>query len=417
MTIKISACLMVKDEAANIARCIASIKRIGAIDEILILDTGSTDNTPQIATEAGATVRILENQDDYFIDTNRGRFIDFSKARNESMVGAGGDWLLLMDADEDIVGDAKDLKNILAGIGEEVEALTVQFVDMQRGREVMRFQSARIFRRGKVRFEGIVHNRPVFKLPAFCCQDVKIEVRHYGYDFATDDAEMAKWKRTVGLLEHRLEQNPDDAIPYFYLAQSWSHRGEHQKAIEYAIKYIASRDKLDNFNPSIYYTLLMELKKAGEVELMDTWLAEALRELPSDVDIAAAAIEYGEWQQRPVAIKRGSERFILNYDALSANPLANGTRFIYSYNDYQLSRALFHFGLMSVHEGLTVIKRLNDTLKKMDDKKYSGTVLDDLDRECQNMGLKDWRSVIGRDCKVLSLADKKTAKKKRKKSR
>jgi glycosyltransferase involved in cell wall biosynthesis len=404
---------MVRNEAANIARCIGSIQRLGVVDEILILDTGSTDSTPQIANEAGAKVRILENPDDYFIETARGRFIDFSKARNESMVGASGDWLLLMDADEDVIGDAENLKNIIAGLGDDVEALTIQFVDIQQGREVMRFQSARLFKRDKVRFEGVVHNRPIFKLPAFSCPDVKIEIRHYGYDFATPEDELKKWNRTVGLLEYRLEQNPDDPIPYFYLAQSWSHRGEHQKSIDYAIKYIANRDKLDNFNPSIYFTLLMELKKANEPELMDKWLAEALKELPLDVDIAAAAVEYGEWQQKPIAIKRGSERFIMNYDALTNNQLANGTRFIYSYNDYQLTRALFHFGLMSIHEGLSVIKRLYGTLKKMEDKKYTGTVFDDLDREFRGMNVKDWRSVIGRDCKVVQLANNKKKKKRK----
>ena len=188
MTIKISACMMVRNESANIARCIGSIQRLGAVDEILILDTGSTDSTPQIANDAGAKVRILENPDDYFIETKRGRYIDFSKARNESMVGAAGDWVLLIDADEDIVGDAGNLKTILSQMGDEVEGVTLQFIDKQQGREVMQFQSARIFRNGKVRFEGVVHNRPYFKQPAFFCPDIKLEIHHYGYDL-TPDAE------------------------------------------------------------------------------------------------------------------------------------------------------------------------------------------------------------------------------------
>jgi len=405
---------MVRNEAHNIARCIASIKRLKAIDEILILDTGSTDATPQIANDAGARVRLLENPDDYFIETKRGRYIDFSKARNESMVGASGDWILIVDADEDIVGDASTLKHILGQMEDDIEGVTLQFIDKQQGRDIMQFQQARIFRNGRIRWDGVVHNRPYFKQPAFFCPDIKLEIHHYGYDL-TPEAEQKKWDRTVGLLEYRLEQNPDDAVPYFYLAQNYSQIKEHEKSVEFALKYIAARDTLDNFNLSIYFTLLMELKKLGDAEKMDTWLAQALKELPNDLDIAAAAIEYGEWQQKSVALKLGSEKFIRNYDALAANKLANGTRFVYSNNKYWLTRALFHFSLMSMHEGIRSLTRLYDDLKAMDDPKYVASVFDDIDRETRQMKLSDWRSVIGRGCKVVQLAKPEKKKKKKRK--
>ena len=69
----LSAALMVKDESQNIARAIDSIRNAGVVDDILVIDTGSTDGTPEIAREHGARVVIPENLDDFFIDTETGR--------------------------------------------------------------------------------------------------------------------------------------------------------------------------------------------------------------------------------------------------------------------------------------------------------------------------------------------------------
>lgn len=97
---RLSACLIVKNEAKNLSRCLASLK--GRVDEIVVLDTGSTDGTPAIAEAAGAKV---------------GRFAwvdDFSAARNAAARLATGDWILAIDADEVLdPGDAAMLRRAL----------------------------------------------------------------------------------------------------------------------------------------------------------------------------------------------------------------------------------------------------------------------------------------------------------------
>ena len=84
--ILISLCMIVKNEEKRLSACINSISEI--IDEIIVVDTGSTDDTPQIAQNHGVKL--------FFHDFNN----DFSEVRNISIKHATKDWILFLDADE-----------------------------------------------------------------------------------------------------------------------------------------------------------------------------------------------------------------------------------------------------------------------------------------------------------------------------
>jgi len=86
MKAKISVCMIVKNEAPCLARCLESVK--GIADEIIIVDTGSEDQTVQIAHTFTDKVFHFDWCD------------DFSAARNESLKHATGDWVMILDADE-----------------------------------------------------------------------------------------------------------------------------------------------------------------------------------------------------------------------------------------------------------------------------------------------------------------------------
>src|SRR4051794_40673333 len=83
---KLSLCMIVKNESKHLANCLESVE--GVVDEIIIVDTGSTDDTVEIAKSYGAKVYHYEWND------------NFSDARNESIKYATGDWILVLDADE-----------------------------------------------------------------------------------------------------------------------------------------------------------------------------------------------------------------------------------------------------------------------------------------------------------------------------
>lgn len=88
----VSACIIAKDEAQHIERCLLSLT--GLADELIVIDTGSSDATPDIAVHCGATV---------FHEPWRH---DFSFHRNQAMDRATGHWLLIIDADEEVIGPA-----------------------------------------------------------------------------------------------------------------------------------------------------------------------------------------------------------------------------------------------------------------------------------------------------------------------
>lgn len=84
----LSVCIITKNEEKNISRCLESIKNIA--DEIIVVDTGSTDKTVEIANKYESKVS--------FHKWNN----DFSDARNASIKKATKDWILFLDADEEL---------------------------------------------------------------------------------------------------------------------------------------------------------------------------------------------------------------------------------------------------------------------------------------------------------------------------
>jgi glycosyltransferase involved in cell wall biosynthesis len=97
--VRIALVMIVRDEAESIARCLLSAK--GAVDEMIVLDTGSTDATIAIARDLGAKVFEWAWRD------------DFAAARNEALSHSTADWNLILDADEWLVGDGQLLRQVV----------------------------------------------------------------------------------------------------------------------------------------------------------------------------------------------------------------------------------------------------------------------------------------------------------------
>ncbi len=97
---RLSVCMIAKNEESFLANCLASVQ--GLVDEIILVDTGSTDKTKEIALRFGAKVFDFSWRD------------DFAAARNESLRHATGDWILVLDADEEL--DEEGRENIRQAI-------------------------------------------------------------------------------------------------------------------------------------------------------------------------------------------------------------------------------------------------------------------------------------------------------------
>ena len=141
---RLSLCMIAKNEEEFIGDCLASVSKL--VDEIIVVDTGSTDRTIEIAESYGAKVLHHPWQG------------DFAAARNESLAHATGDWILVLDADETLPSEGHaELKKALRNKDNVGYALAIENLMGEAGNEV---QTALIFRlfqnRPDVRFEGII---------------------------------------------------------------------------------------------------------------------------------------------------------------------------------------------------------------------------------------------------------------------
>jgi len=163
----ISCCMIVKDEEAFLEQCLESVKDY--VDEIIIVDTGSTDQTVDIARRYTDKV--------YFHPWEG----SFSKARNQALAHATCDWIFIIDADEELLqGSGEKLRQAVREAG-DAEAIHVNTISVYSGgRKTARHNSERLFRNnGVIHYEGIVHNRVVGMRSV---KASRIELMHYGYN-------------------------------------------------------------------------------------------------------------------------------------------------------------------------------------------------------------------------------------------
>ena len=291
----------------------------------------------------------------------------------------------MLDADEELSGDSSGLISFLQKITDEIDAIALMFRDIQGGRQHMQFPQPRIFRRWRVRWENIVHNRPVMREPAILFPDLSI--MHYGYDDG-EETKAKKTARTMGLLKKQLEIDPDSHWVHFYLAQIYGDNGQLDECISASESYIACKPRVDRFNTSVYFTLCQACMAKGDMELSDKWIGEAVRELPDDIDIAAVVFDFGIKTQRPAVILSGASMFLAAYDKLQASPCSMGSRFTYTNRPEALARVLYQVVAMRLEESIVQLDRLKKILPACEDSAKRETIETELRSTLSRLGVR-----------------------------
>ncbi|HEX4349539.1 MAG TPA: glycosyltransferase family 2 protein [Verrucomicrobiae bacterium] len=239
--IKLSLAMIVKNEARCLARCLRSVQ--GIADEIIVADTGSTDDTVKIAKEFGAKVP-------HFDWIN-----DFAAARNFALAQTTGDWILVLDADEH-ASEAltREIREFIQGPAQIGRLKIVS--DFRHNGQMLRSSTfvSRLFPRG-AKFEGRIHEQIASPLPRV---NLRGELWHDGYLEAT------KSERNVSLLQAELAREPRNPYLQFQLALEYTSLGRTRDAFACLQKARAAMQPSDPFAPNVVVDFLyaaMELKE------------------------------------------------------------------------------------------------------------------------------------------------------------
>jgi len=234
--------MIVKNEAECLPRCLDSVR--GVVDEMVIVDTGSTDRTVQIAEERGARVFA-------FAWCN-----DFAAARNEALAHARGQWILALDADETLATSARRrLRALLRDSSYQAYLLNIRSpVKGLRSQSAVINAWPRLFRnRPEIRYQGRVHEQisPSIARMGGRVAPTDLVIDHLGYHQDFRD-QMEKQRRNLALLEQELAENPDDAMMLFHLGEALGIGGRVAEAVDAYRKAIAS-PRLPKQNTAVAY--------------------------------------------------------------------------------------------------------------------------------------------------------------------
>lgn len=217
---RLSLCLIARDEAARLERCLTSVRAL--VDELVVLDTGSSDGTQALAERLGARTASFAWCD------------DFAAARNACLDLARGDWALVLDADEVLLTPPAAARSIVETFAREhagrLGRLWIE--NVEDGRVQTRARLSRLIPLdGSHRYAGRVHEQVVRDGAPAPAADLELVVGHDGYSreaLARGD----KLSRNTRLLERAVDDAPGDGYLWYQLGRTRALAGDPVAALE-----------------------------------------------------------------------------------------------------------------------------------------------------------------------------------------
>jgi len=313
---RISLCMIVRNEEACLGRCLKSVQ--GHVDEIIVVDTGSTDRTVEIARRFGARIyhHPWEN--------------DFSKHRNQSLAYATGDWILQLDADEELFAEDGPLLRRIVREG-MADYYRCQFHDMEQSGAVHGvFYLTRLFRNGLgMGFFRKVHNQLQTRGEgAFSA----IRVRHYGYDLSPERME-AKHIRTTTLLTEMLAADPQDVYSRFQLVLSYSMHRDFAAAVAQGEQVLAIRRERGlqtGYFMTAFYTVAQACFALDRLVDAERIAREGLETFPEHLDLCHLLSILAFKRQAAAECRRFSARYLELHAVFTADPARLGNTYCHS---------------------------------------------------------------------------------------
>ena len=232
--------MIVKDEAERLGDCLASVAEY--VEEMIVVDTGSTDNTMEIARSYGARVVQVPWED------------DFAKARNVGLELATKRWVLSLDADERLSSPPPGYLNYLTE-RQDVHGYYVQmvsFIGDSTDGDSMTDEACRLFRNDpRIRFSRPIHEQVVpslLALPDACLLRSELTVLHEGY-LNTVIAKKNKNERNMAILQAALHCNPEDPEYRYAYGTELYQQQKYDEALQFFLPLLGAHGECPGFNP------------------------------------------------------------------------------------------------------------------------------------------------------------------------
>lgn len=225
---KISLCMIVKNEEKNIVNCLERALKI--VDEAVVVDTGSTDKTVQILKdnyEENERVKIIEHEWEN----------DFSKARNKSLEYATGDWILVLDADERIFCDRKKLEDFLNSRDDEAYIIPIYNI-IDRENIIISSTMVRLYKNDNPIYKGAIHEQIFINGKSYIGDIIDgniCKIYHYGYTGAVFK-EKEKLDRNIDIIKAQIEEEPNVSFHWYNKGVMEMCKGNYKAAIDDLIK-------------------------------------------------------------------------------------------------------------------------------------------------------------------------------------
>jgi tetratricopeptide (TPR) repeat protein len=276
----VSLCMIVKDEEEMLPGCLEAV--VDGVDEVIVVDTGSTDRTVEIAESFGATV--------IHFPWN-GSFAD---ARNVGLDAAKGDWLLYLDADEHLVpGDAAKIRELLGRTWREgFHLVETNYTGGEEAGTSVTHMALRLFRnRPEYRFEGRIHEQKSHHMPTYLperFEPTTIRIRHYGYLNSRMGAK-EKSRRNIELLEQEAREAPSP-FNSFNLGSEYLMLGDAATAAQHFDKAWADLHEggdwlAAGYAPILASRIALARREAGRVAEAREALAVGIAAMPDHTDL------------------------------------------------------------------------------------------------------------------------------------
>jgi GT2 family glycosyltransferase/spore maturation protein CgeB/tetratricopeptide (TPR) repeat protein/SAM-dependent methyltransferase len=312
----LSVCLIVRDNAGTIRACLESIRPW--VDEMIVVDTGSTDETPRIAAELGARMFHFPWCD------------DFSAARNESLRHARGQWVFWMDSDDTIDAvNGRAIRELALGnhppdlLGFVVR---VHFPGPGSDNELdfTMVDHVKLFRnRPDLRFDGRIHEQILLAIRRAGGEVAWTDlfVVHSGYDYSPA-GQVRKRDRDLRLLNLELSERPNHPFTLFNLGMTYADLGRWEEACGYLEQCLQHSIEGESQVRKAYALLTQSWLQRGELDLALQNCRQGLKHFPDDLELefrqGIVLHARGQLQEAAAAYRRvlGSsrERYLSSVD-------------------------------------------------------------------------------------------------------